>query len=35
MTTAVDGCKEAVACGHWPLFRYNPVLADEGKNPLV
>ena len=34
MTTAVDGCKEAVACGHWPLFRYNPVLAAEGKNPL-
>jgi pyruvate-ferredoxin/flavodoxin oxidoreductase len=34
MTTAVDGCKEAVACGHWPLLRYNPALADEGKNPL-
>ncbi|WP_298037397.1 pyruvate:ferredoxin (flavodoxin) oxidoreductase [uncultured Desulfuromonas sp.] len=34
MTTAVDRCKEAVASGHWPLFRYNPALADAGKNPL-
>ena len=34
MTTAVDGCKEAVACGHWPLFRYDPRLAAQGKNPL-
>ncbi|MDF1580315.1 MAG: pyruvate:ferredoxin (flavodoxin) oxidoreductase [Desulfuromonadales bacterium] len=34
MTTAVDECKKAVACGHWPLFRYDPRLADEGKNPL-
>jgi pyruvate-ferredoxin/flavodoxin oxidoreductase len=23
-----------VACGHWPLFRYNPSLAQQGKNPL-
>ncbi|AMV70937.1 pyruvate:ferredoxin (flavodoxin) oxidoreductase [Desulfuromonas carbonis] len=34
MTKAVDNCKEAVACGHWPLFRYDPRLAAEGKNPL-
>ena len=34
MTTAVDECKKAVACGHWPLFRYDPRLADQGKNPL-
>jgi len=34
MATAVDGCKQAVAAGHWPLFRYDPSLADEGKNPL-
>jgi pyruvate-ferredoxin/flavodoxin oxidoreductase len=27
--------KLAVACGHWPLYRYNPVLEDEGKNPLT
>jgi pyruvate-ferredoxin/flavodoxin oxidoreductase len=25
----------AVQSGIWPLFRYNPVLADEGKNPLL
>ncbi len=34
MTTAVDECKKAVNSGHWPLFRYDPRLADEGKNPL-
>jgi pyruvate-ferredoxin/flavodoxin oxidoreductase len=34
MASAVDGCKEAVASGHWPLFRYDPRLADQGKNPL-
>jgi pyruvate-ferredoxin/flavodoxin oxidoreductase len=34
MTTAVDECKKAVDCGHWPLFRYDPRLADQGKNPL-
>ncbi len=26
--------KNAVACGHWPLYRYNPDLEDQGKNPL-
>ncbi len=26
--------KNAVKCGHWPLYRYNPALEDEGKNPL-
>ena len=26
--------KLAVQCGHWPLFRYNPDLALEGKNPF-
>ena len=34
MTTAVDNCRDAVNCGHWPLFRYDPRLAAEGKNPL-
>ena len=34
MNSAVDVCKEAVASGHWPLFRYDPRLAAEGKNPL-
>ncbi len=27
--------KKAVASGHWPLYRYNPLLAKEGKNPLT
>ncbi len=35
MTTAVDEQKKAVACGHWPLFRFNPALAAEGANPLT
>ncbi len=26
--------KLAVDSGHWPLFRYNPLHAAEGKNPL-
>jgi pyruvate-ferredoxin/flavodoxin oxidoreductase len=26
--------KLAVASGHWPLFRYNPELGAQGKNPL-
>lgn len=26
--------KRAVECGYWHLFRYNPLLADEGKNPF-
>ena len=27
--------KLAVQSGHWPMFRYNPALAGEGKNPFV
>ena len=27
--------KHAVACGYWPLYRYNPDLAEAGKNPLT
>jgi len=25
----------AVTSGYWPLYRYNPLLADEGKNPFT
>ncbi|MFH1715292.1 MAG: pyruvate:ferredoxin (flavodoxin) oxidoreductase [Elusimicrobiota bacterium] len=35
MTEGMDEQKNAVASGHWPLLRYNPALALEGKNPLV
>ncbi|MDO8301931.1 MAG: hypothetical protein Q7T18_01690, partial [Sedimentisphaerales bacterium] len=24
----------AVNCGHWPLYRFNPELLDQGKNPF-
>ena len=26
--------KRAVQCGYWPLYRYNPSLKVEGKNPF-
>ena len=34
MRTACDQDKAAVACGGWPLYRFDPRLAAEGKNPL-
>jgi len=34
MTSGVDENKKAVASGYWPLYRYNPALAADGKNPL-
>jgi len=34
MSSGIDEQKKAVACGHWPLLRYNPALADRGENPL-
>ena len=27
--------KKAVESGYWPLYRYNPQLAEEGKNPFI
>ncbi len=27
--------KLATECGYWPIFRYNPTLAEEGKNPFT
>jgi pyruvate-ferredoxin/flavodoxin oxidoreductase len=30
----LDQQKAAVQCGYWPLFRYNPDLAKQGKNPF-
>jgi pyruvate-ferredoxin/flavodoxin oxidoreductase len=35
MTSGVDAQKKAVNSGYWPLYRYNPALAAEGKNPLL
>ena len=34
MATAMKNQKAAVDTGYWPLFRYNPELANEGKNPF-
>jgi pyruvate-ferredoxin/flavodoxin oxidoreductase len=31
----IDQQKAAVNSGHWPLFRYNPTLSQQGKNPFV
>jgi pyruvate-ferredoxin/flavodoxin oxidoreductase len=30
----LDQQKAAVNSGYWPLFRYNPALVDQGKNPF-
>jgi pyruvate-ferredoxin/flavodoxin oxidoreductase len=27
--------KKAVETGYWPLYRYNPQLKEEGKNPFI
>ena len=34
MRTATDLHKDAEGSGFWPLFRFDPRLAEEGKNPL-
>jgi len=35
MRKGLDQQKLAVQSGFWPLYRYNPLLAQEGKNPLT
>ncbi|RME89388.1 MAG: pyruvate:ferredoxin (flavodoxin) oxidoreductase [Anaerolineae bacterium] len=35
MARGLQQQKLAVQSGAWPLFRYNPALAAEGKNPLI
>ncbi len=34
MRNGLDQQKKAVASGHWPLYRYDPRLAHENKNPF-
>ncbi|MDR2055063.1 MAG: pyruvate:ferredoxin (flavodoxin) oxidoreductase, partial [Desulfovibrio sp.] len=34
MGKSMEEAKLAVQCGYWPLYRYNPDLAREGKNPF-
>ncbi len=35
MGTSMAQQKKAVEAGYWHLYRYNPMLAQEGKNPFV
>ena len=35
MGRSQDEIKLAVQSGYWPLYRYNPLLKLEGKNPFV
>ncbi|MFI3317861.1 MAG: pyruvate:ferredoxin (flavodoxin) oxidoreductase [Rikenellaceae bacterium] len=35
MTRTQSIGKDAVACGYWHLWRYNPQLEAEGKNPFI
>ena len=35
MNHCQDEMKKAVDCGYWNLFRYNPALKAEGKNPFT
>ena len=35
MRKGLEQQKLEVQSGHWPLYRYNPDLAAEGKSPLI
>ncbi len=35
MALGLEQQKKAVACGHWPLYRFNPDLEAQDKNPLT
>jgi pyruvate-ferredoxin/flavodoxin oxidoreductase len=35
MARGLDAQKKAVDSGHWIMFRYNPDLVKQGKNPFV
>ncbi|KPU43657.1 pyruvate-flavodoxin oxidoreductase [Oxobacter pfennigii] len=35
MGTSMAEEKKAVEAGYWHLYRYNPMLKDEGKNPFI
>jgi pyruvate-ferredoxin/flavodoxin oxidoreductase len=34
MTYGYQEQQKAVNCGHWPLYRFDPQLKEQGKNPL-
>ena len=35
MSKSQDEQKKAVDCGYWQLYRYNPMLEEQGKNPFT
>jgi pyruvate-ferredoxin/flavodoxin oxidoreductase len=35
MRKGLDQQKLAVQSGHWALYRFNPLLSEEGKNPFI
>lgn len=35
LTISQEQTKRAVECGYWHLYRYNPLLKEQGKNPFV
>ena len=35
MANSQKQMKDAVECGYWSLYRFNPLLAAEGKNPFI
>ncbi len=35
MANCQSEMKRAVACGYWNLFRYNPAMKEQGKNPFT
>jgi pyruvate-ferredoxin/flavodoxin oxidoreductase len=35
MGLSQEEAKKAVEYGYWPLYRYNPLLKQEGKNPFI
>ena len=35
MGNSLVEAKKAVDCGYWQLYRFNPALKDEGKNPFT
>ena len=35
MGTTQNEMKKAVDCGYWAMYRFNPILAEEGKNPFT
>ena len=35
MGKSLEEAKLAVQTGYWPMYRYNPALKEEGKNPFI